>query len=96
MTVGYNAGEAAGVKGIYDYLYDSLCALGEPTVNTSQLHKLSALLYRLLHPHIVQTFGELIRFSQIMTFYVKQKLKASPTQLTIHTPYIMWTFAKIL
>ena len=50
-VIGYNAGEAACVKGISKYKYDELCAREEPTINQYQLFQLSTLLYKLLHPY---------------------------------------------
>lgn len=94
MTVGYNAGETAFIKGIFDYLYDALCSLGQPAISKYHLLKLSALVYRLLHPHITQTLKEVTSFSHYMSNHVKEKLKANPVPLTINTPFIMWTHAK--
>jgi len=94
MTVGYNAGETAFVKGITDYLLDALCALGKPTINMSDLTRLSVLIYKLLLPHITQNLKGVVHFSHVMTNFVQDKLKENPVPLTITTPYIMWTFAK--
>ena len=66
-----NAGKKAGVDSILEYLIETLQNLGKAYIDTSNLFKLSIVLYDLLEPHISQNLSAITSFSQIMREYIE-------------------------